>query len=150
MKSALVVLFAAAFAAVGWSRAADEGRGIPYNSVNRTMSLLKSRKIGGKDCVPFYLRSRDEKEPLDPAKARFRVRTWEGDELSLKVEPLGSVPAGNRTELEKKMIEDGYTHRIWIPKGEKTFLDGSIVHSMPKGSVEMTQGFVLAGKAGDT
>lgn len=131
--------------AAGSVALAEEDRvGIPYNFVNKSMLLLKSQKIDGVDCVPFYLKATKD-GPLDPAKARFRIRTWDGEEQALQVMPLASVPAKQLTDLEKKMIEAGFTHRMWIPKGEKRFLDGSILHSLPKGSIDMRQELEVSG-----
>lgn len=127
--------------------AAEDGTAIPYNSVNKSMSFLKSQKVKGVDCVPWYVRHQ-KGAVLDPAKAKFRVRTWEGHEHVLEIEPLSKVPAEQLSEFEKELKAGGYTHRMWIPKGKKEFMDGDIVHSLPKGSIDMAQGMSISRKFG--
>ena len=124
----------------------DERLGIPYNTVNLAMKALKSQKVDGADCVPFYLRSANKGEKLDVAKAKFRIRTWDGEIVLLKVSLLSDIPAEERTDFEKEMIEEGYTHVQWIPKNEKKYMDGSLIHDLPKGSVEMVQGLIISAK----
>jgi hypothetical protein len=146
MKTKLTSLWAAVFICVTHAGvAAEDGTRIPYNSVNKSMSILKSQKVKGVECVPWFIRNSKKGEVLDPDKARFRLRTWEGQEHILDIEPLIKVPAGQLTDLEKKLMADGYTYRLWIPKGKKEFMDGDLLHSLPKGSIEMSQGLYISG-----
>ncbi|RYD24148.1 MAG: hypothetical protein EOP87_26205 [Verrucomicrobiaceae bacterium] len=107
------------------------------------MIPLKSRKVDGIFCVPWYLRDVRKDIVLNPEKARFRIATWEGAEVPLKIEALASVPQDDLSEKEKKMIGEGYTHRMWIPKADKRFVDGSMLHSLPRGVVDMAQSWQL-------
>ena len=145
MKGFTIAAFLLAIACMGLS--AEEtppgGTAIPYNTVNKTMIPLKSRKVDGIFCVPWYLKDQRKDTVLDPEKARFRVATWEGAEVPLKVEALSSVPPGELTEKEKKMMADGFTHRLWVPKADKRFLDGNMLHSLPRGAVAMAQSWEL-------
>jgi hypothetical protein len=127
-------------------RGEDERQGIPYNTVNLTMKALKSQKVEGVECVPFYTKTTNNGAALDVAKANFRIRTWDGEIVRLKVTLLSEIPEKDRTDFEKEMIEDGYTHIQWIPKNEKKYLDGSLLHDLPKGSIEMVQGLSISGK----
>lgn len=144
------ILLAAAFLLAGSPLPAAEGAsdvGIPYNSVNTTMIPLKSRKIKGVDSVAWYVRDTRKDAVLDPDKARFRIRTWEGAEVPLEIEALSSVPADELTGDDKELIkENGFTHRMWIPKADKRFMDGDILHSLPHGSVVMEQGVTISVK----
>jgi hypothetical protein len=149
MKTTLQVLFAGIFlCATNLIVAAEDGVAIPYNSVNKSMGILKSQKVKGVECVPWYVRHSKKGEPLDVDKARFRVRTWEGQEHVLDIEPLSKIPKAQMTDQEKELLADGYTHRLWIPKGKKEFMDGDVVHSLPKGSIEMSQGLSVSGGKG--
>jgi hypothetical protein len=130
------------------SIAAEDGVSIPYNSVNKSMGIHKSQKVKGVECVPWYVRHSNKEEPLDVDKARFRVRTWEGQEHVLDIEPLSKIPEALMTDQEKELLADGYTHRSWIPKGKMEFMDGDVVHSLPKGSIEMSQGLGVSGGKG--
>ncbi|MEK7951438.1 hypothetical protein [Luteolibacter soli] len=131
---------------------AEEEKGIPYNSVDKTMALLDGRKMDGVECVPFFVRTDEGQPTLLPADANFRIVTWDGETVKLKCEPLDQVPAGELPEIEETMKKDGFTHVLWMPKGVKAYLDGSILHSLPKGTVRMSQGlsikktFKLGGK----
>lgn len=129
-------------------RAEEAGSAIPYNSVNRTMTMLKSQKIDGVDCVPFYLKSTKEGDPLDAKKAEFHIRTWDGEKHLLKLTLLSDIPADKRTDVEKQLAEKAYTHILWIPKDVRQYLDGDLVHNLPKGSIDMTQGIKIAGSVG--
>ncbi|MBN8458258.1 MAG: hypothetical protein J0M04_10520 [Verrucomicrobia bacterium] len=129
-------------------RADEAGSSIPYNSVNRTMEVLQSQKVDGVDCVPFYIKSQLKGVPVSAKKANFRIRTWDGESEPLKLTLLSEIPEEKRTEIEKKLAGDGYTHVLWIPKGVKRFLDGNLVHDMPKGSITMTQGVGISGSIG--
>jgi hypothetical protein len=144
------ILLATAFLLAGNPLPAAEGAsdvGIPYNSVNTTMIPLKSQKIKGVDCVAWYVRDTRKDTVLDPGKARFRIRTWEGAEVPLEIEALSSVPADQLTAEDKEVIkENGFTHRMWIPKADKRFMDGDILHSLPHGSVDMGQGITVSAK----
>ena len=132
------------------AHAEDAPAGLPYNRVNLMMKLLKSHRIKEVDCVAWYVKDSRKDHVLDPATAKFRVRTREGVEIPLEVEALNKVPADQLKDYEKKMIEDdGLTHRLWIPKNDKRMADGSIVHSLPKGVVSMVQGIGIASKAAD-
>ena len=112
------------------------------------MSILKTQKVDGVECVPFYLKSTKAGEPLDAKKADFHIRTWDGDKQPLKLTLLSEIPADKRTDIEKKVAEKGYTHILWIPKGVKQYLDGDLVHNLPKGSIDMTQGIMISGSVG--
>lgn len=133
-------------------RAEEEGKGIPYNSVNMTMKILEGRKMDGVECIPFFVRTAEGQPTLVPAEANFRIVTWDGETVKLKCEPLDQVPAGELPEIGEKMKKDGYTHVLWVPKDVKAYLDGSMHHSLPKGTVRMSQGisikkqFKLGGK----
>ncbi|MBN8458904.1 MAG: hypothetical protein J0M04_13805 [Verrucomicrobia bacterium] len=129
-------------------QAEEAGSAIPYNSVNRTMTMLKSQKVDGVDCVPFYLKSTREGEPLDAKKAKFHIRTWDGEMHLLKLTLLSEIPADKRTDIEKQLAKQAYTHILWIPKDVKQYLDGDLVHNLPKGSIDMTQGIKIAGSVG--
>jgi hypothetical protein len=125
-------------------RAEDAHKGIPYNSVNTTMKLLDGRKMDGVDCVPFLVRTEKGFPTLVPADADFRIVTWEGKTVKLKCEPLDQIPAGELSEAAEDMKKkDGFTHVLWMPKNVKDYLDGSIHHSLPKGSVFMSQGLMI-------
>lgn len=127
--------------------AAGEVSEIPYNKVNLAMKFLKSEKINGVECVPWYLKSAKPGTTLDVAKANFRVRTWDGEEIPLTVEALASIPEDKLTDFEKSVKkDDGVTHRMWLPKNMKKYMDGTLVNSLPKGSVEMGQGISISGK----
>lgn len=141
MKASIVAALLLAGTGIGFSseEAPPGDIGIPYNTVNKTMIPLKSRKVDGIFCVPWYLKDERKDTTLDPEKARFRVATWEGTEVPLKVEALASVPPDELTEKEKTMMKGGFTHRMWVPKADKRFLDGSMLHSLPRGAVAMAQ-----------
>ena len=149
MKSHALLFAAAILLGLSQVLRADEpGSTIPYNSVNRMMTVLKSQNIDGVDCVPFYLKSELKDVPLSAKKANFRIRTWDGESEPLKLTLLSDVPEGKRSDIEKKLAAEGYTHTLWIPKGVKRFLDGDLVHDMPKGSIIMTQGIGISGSIG--
>jgi hypothetical protein len=127
--------------------AAEGGSGIPYNAVNLSMKLLKSERINGVECVPWYVRSSDKGKVLDTANANFRIRTWDGEEIPLTFEALSSIPEEKLTEFERDMIKDeGMTHRLWIPKNVRKYVDGTIASSLPKGSIDMVQGVSISGR----
>lgn len=140
------LLLAAASLFFANSTFAEDGVAIPYNSVNTQMKILKSQNIKGVDCVSWFVKDQRKDKTLDTAKANFRIRTWEGVEYPLDIEALSSLPPAQMDEDVKKMMADGFTHRMWIPKGEKRYLDGDIVHSLPKGSVEMARSLSFSGK----
>jgi hypothetical protein len=147
MNATKVLLIATTIALLpSVSRGEDARIGIPYNTVNLTMKALKSQKVDGVECVPFYTKTAIKGETLDAAKANFRIRTWDGEIVRLKVTLLSEIPEKDRTDFEKEMIADGYTHIQWIPKNEKKYLDGSLLHDLPKGSIEMVQGMSISGK----
>ncbi|MCB1131944.1 MAG: hypothetical protein KDN05_12500 [Verrucomicrobiae bacterium] len=143
MKPAVAALVVFLSAQTGFSA---EEKGIPYNTINLSMKVLKSEKVDGQKCVPWYVKSKKDGVPLDPDKARFRVRTWDGDEHPLKIEPLAGIPKDRLSDADKKRMDEGYTHLLWIPKSKKEFMDGDIVHSFGKDSVEMVQGRAISGK----
>lgn len=121
---------------------------IPYNAVNKAMIPLKSRKVDGTDCVPFYLKMKGKDQTLDAEEAQFRIRDTDGREEPLRVDLLAEVPVDQRSKFEKKMLEDGYTHILWVPKGAKHYRDGCLASNLPKGSIEMSQGMTLSGSLG--
>lgn len=139
MKASVRVLFSGFLLSACLPVAGEEASKLPYNVVNRTMLLLKTSEIDGKNCVPFYKRAKEGHPRLDPEKANIRIRTWDGEEIPLKCVPIGELTEAQRPSQHDKMIEDGYTHVLWLPKGEKAFMDGHLVHSLPKGALEMVQ-----------
>lgn len=142
--------FAAALLLLAGPPAHAEGPevGLPYNQVNLAMKLLKSKPVQGVACVAWYVKDNREGQVLDPAQAKFRVRTVDGAEVALEIEALRSIPAEQLSDVEKKLIADaGPTHRLWIPKNDKRFKDGQLVHSMAKGSVSIVQGIGLSTQA---
>ena len=126
--------------------AAEEPASTPYKQVDRVMLALKSQKIHGVDCVPWFVRSDLKDAPIDPKKANFRIVTKDGKEHPLDIDLLSSVPKEQLDAVHRSMIEEGYTHRLWIPKGVKEYQDAKIVHSLPKGTVAMSQGICISGK----
>lgn len=141
IKLAALLIFGVSFEL----RADEEKSSIPYNSLNQTMTLLKSQNVDGVECVPFYLKSAKKDEPLDVKQANFRIKTWEGENVSLKANLLSEIPEEKRTNFEKKVVGEGYTHVLWIPKAVKQYLDGDVLHDLPKGSINMTQGLGISG-----
>ena len=103
--------------------------------------------MDGVECVPFLVRAEKGRPALVPEDANFRIITRDGETVKLKCEPLDQVPAGELSKVAQEMAKEGYTHVLWMPKDVKGYLDGSIHHSLPKGSVEMSQGAnILKGK----
>lgn len=119
--------------------AAEDGGSMPYDSFNKVMRLFESKKIDGATCVPLFLKSNQAGVEIDPTKAKFRVNTSAGDDVILKVDKFSDVPAAELSEFERDLIKKGFTHRVWIPTNDKRFLGGSIMHSLPKGSVDFEQ-----------
>lgn len=121
---------------------------MPYNAVNLSMKVLKGVKIEGVECIPFYVKTEGKHPPLVPEEASFRIVTWDGEAVPLKCKPVDTIAAADRPEIHGKMVEDGFTHVLWIPKDVKAYLDGDIVHSLPKGAVSMMQGILIQGRVG--
>lgn len=145
-----LLLTAVLLAAMPQLLAEDAAAVLPYNRVNLAMKLLKTHRIHNVDCVAWYVKDSRKDHVLDPAKANFRVRTWEGAEIALEIEALDKVPADQLRDYEKKMIADeGLTHRLWIPKNDKRMTDGGIIHSLPKGSVSIVQGIGISNQPAD-
>ncbi len=119
---------------------ADDGGSLPYNFINQAAANLERSKVDGVDCIPLYVKSKEEGIVLDPKKARFRVQTKDAKDELLKVEMLTDIPEGERSEFEKNLMKKGFTYRLWLPVNKESFIDGSIVHSLPKGTVEMEHG----------
>ncbi len=115
---------------------ASEESVISYEFVGKTMALFDGKKIEGVECIPFYPKRKDGK-PFDPGEARIRLRSWDGEELPLISEAFSALPPEKLTEADKLMAAKGFTHRVWIPKNHKKFVDGGIVHNQGKGSMEM-------------
>src|SRR5688572_5044849 len=115
--------------------AADESV-ISYNFVGRTMVLFEGRESDGVEWIPFYPKRKDGKS-FDPVEAKMRLRSKDGQELPLVCEAFSTLPPEGLTEADKAMAAKGFTHRVWIPKNHKKFLDGGIVHNLGKGSMEM-------------
>ncbi len=128
--------------------AAEDGGSLPYDSFNKAIRLFESKKIDGATCVPLFLKSNQAGVEIDPTKANFRVHTSAGDDVKLKVDKFSDVPAAELSEFERDLIMKGFTHRVWIPTNDERFSNGSIMHSLPKGSVDLTQGRKLESSLG--
>lgn len=141
MKILRAVLFAALLQPLVCH--AEEG-GMDYDAVNKGMLIMKSQKKGDIDCVPFFIKSELKDQPLDPVKADFRLKSKDGETLTLKVEPFKPTAKFAATRTGEEAVKGEFTHIIWVPKALEKFKGGLIVHNFPKGSISMSY-FVFAG-----
>lgn len=111
---------------------------ISYNAIRPLILAGEGTGIAGIECGALFVRNREKGVPLDPTKANFRLKTWEEEEFSLTCEALASVPDDPSTGLVKRMVGEGYTHRLWIPRAGDKFLDGEVIHALPGGSLEFS------------
>ncbi|MFK7850556.1 MAG: hypothetical protein AB8D78_06215 [Akkermansiaceae bacterium] len=133
----LVTLGAAATAAFGDVKIRTF---IPYEEMKFPMKTVPSRNIEGVDCTPFFLKHTKEGTKLDPEAAKFRIETADGKTVILKWETLASIKEADRTVFVKKQIQDGFTHRLWIPKVPKKYARAKIVWNLCPQSVEFEWG----------
>lgn len=113
---------------------------LDYNVVNKVLKQFVSSTVDGMDCVPHYMKLKESAKSVDIARGDFRLANDKGDVMRLKLEELAKVPEAERTDLDKKMINDGFVYRLWIPKDLAKFLPGELRHSLPKQSLEMVPG----------
>jgi len=113
---------------------------LDYTMVNKVLKQFEAYKVDGMECVPHYIKPADAAKPVDITKGDYRLANDKGDVMRLKLEELAKVPEGERTEVDKKMIKDGYLYRLWIPKDQAKFLPGSLRHSLPNQSTSMVPG----------
>ena len=120
---------------------------VPYERMKTPMEAFPSRDIEGVDYTPFYLRHTKEGTMLDPEAAKFRIETADGKTVILKWETLASIAEADRTVFEEKQIQDGFTHRLWIPKDPKKYAHAKIVWDLPPQSVYFFTGKAVPSKA---
>ena len=122
------------------NREGEPGTATPYDAINMAIAKVDAEKIDGSDCVALFLISEIKGVTFDPEKAKFRVRTADGDQHHLRCEDLSGIPDGEISELVKEMRKEGYTHRLWIPKDNEKYLGGTVLCSLPKGSAKASIG----------
>ncbi|MEO7298309.1 MAG: hypothetical protein ABI042_07000 [Verrucomicrobiota bacterium] len=116
----------------------------PYDELSVGMKPFKGVKKAGKTYVPFCLMLRDEKARENIDLANFRLLTQSKEEFKLEIEKFSDLPKDQLTEMEKDLKKEGYTHRIWIPKDGAKFKGGSLVNSLPKGTVTIQCGIHIS------
>lgn len=109
------------------------------------MALMKSKDIEGRKCVAYFMKSNLEDMPINSEKAEFRIITKAGKPAPLKITELKDIAVEDRNDMEKNAFEEGFTHIMWIPKGLKEYEGGYLVHSLPKGSVQVMAGIMIKG-----
>ena len=118
------------------------GGSLPYNAVNKTLALVETKKIEGREFGAFYMKPK-EGDKIDLAKANFRIEAWDGDIIPLKCELLSDRLQGELSDKAKELLAQGYRYRIWIPRNWKELMDGTVRHSLPQGSVVMGTEYTL-------
>jgi hypothetical protein len=113
---------------------------LDYTAVNKVLKQFDAYKVDGMECVPHYIKPADAEKSLDISKGDYRLTNDNGDVMRLKIEELAKIPEGDRSEVDKKMIDDGYLYRLWIPKDQAKFLPGRLRHSLPQQSMKMVPG----------
>jgi len=113
---------------------------LDYTAVNKVLKHFNAFKVDGMECVPHYIKPADGAKPVDIAKGDHRLANDNGDVMRLKIEELAKIPKVDLSEVDKKMIKDGYLYRLWIPKDQAKFLPGSLRHSLPQKSMILVPG----------
>ena len=121
-------------------------KGVPYNSLKTAMKLVKGTEIDGVKCSPFYLKPTEEGAILNVKEADFRIITKEGAEVPLKCVALSKIADDELTKADNSAIKDGYTHILWVPKSVEEYEDGTLMHSLPKGFLQIMASVVFTNK----
>jgi hypothetical protein len=117
---------------------AEETTTVPYKKFEGLLKVGTSKEFENIKYTALYLSHTREGKILNPELAKFRIRTKDGKEVLLKWEALSDIPEAELTPADKEKIEDGSTHRLWVPKDLKKYAESDLVWNLPKGSVNVS------------
>ena len=116
-----------------------ESSKLPYIEIWPMISLSGKVKVGAEEYAVLYLKPDEVKTGygVDVVKINL-VMPNDGGERELLCELLSAVPEAELTAIDKEKMEEGITHRIWIPVNEVKYSEALIVANFKKGSAELS------------
>lgn len=128
---------AAAAALLLFETSAAEPNAFPYDEFAKFTEKIPGEKVEGKVQIAAFLKSREPAPKIDPAKANFRIILPDGTVVPLKCDPLPGKPEDAANPIDRKWVERGFSHKLWIPKDPAAYAGSALLNDLPAESLEI-------------
>ena len=115
---------------------AEEPSAFPYEEFARFSEKMPGQKIDGVVLIPAYLKPITPGNVLDAAKANFRIRMADGTTAPLRCDVLPANADDAKDPADKKKIQGGFTHKLWIPKDPEKYKGAALLNDLPAGYLD--------------
>ncbi|RYD29192.1 MAG: hypothetical protein EOP87_18700 [Verrucomicrobiaceae bacterium] len=122
--------------AVGWLSAA-EPNAFPYDEFAKFVEKIPGEDVGGVKMVAAFLKAAPAGGTLDPAKANFRIRMADGSAVPMRCDTLPAKAEDSTDPVDRKRIQMGFTHKLWIPKDAEKYKGAALLNDLPQGFLEI-------------
>ena len=116
---------------------AAEPNVFPYDEFAKFSEKMPGEDVGGVKMVAAFLKAAQAGETLDLAKANFRIRMADGSVVPMRCEVLPAKAEDTGNLADRKRIQMGFTHKLWIPKDPEKYKGAALLNDLPQGYLEI-------------
>lgn len=127
---------------------AAEPNAFPYDEFAKFSEEMPGEDVGGVKMIAAFLKAAPAGATLDPAKANFRIRMGDGSTVPMRCDVLPAKAEDSANPADRKRIEMGFTHKLWIPKDPEKYKGAAMLNDLPQGFLEIQ--FPLPPRKGQT
>ncbi|WAC20098.1 hypothetical protein OVA24_01735 [Luteolibacter sp. SL250] len=132
-----VLLMAMGFLLVAGTLSAAEPNVFPYDEFAQFAHQMPGEDVGGVKMVAAFLKAAKPGETLDLAKANFRIRMADGSIAPMRCDVLPAKAEDTANLADRKRIQMGFTHKLWIPKDPEKYKGAALLNDLPQGYLEI-------------
>lgn len=132
-----ILLMAMVSLAVAGTLSAAEPNVFPYDEFAKFAEKMPGEDVAGVKMIAAYLKAAPAGETLDAGKANFRIRMADGSTLPMRCEVLPAKPEESTDTADRKRIQMGFTHKLWIPKDAGKYKGAALLNDLPQGYLEI-------------
>jgi hypothetical protein len=109
----------------------------PYDEFAEFSRQMPGEDVGGAKMIAAYLKAAKAGDTLDLAKANFRIKMADGSLVQMRCDVLPAKPEDASLLADKKRIQMGFTHKLWIPKDPQKYKGSALLNDLPEGYLEI-------------
>ena len=132
-----ILLMAMVFLVAAGAPSAAEPNVFPYDEFTKFAEKMPGEDVDGVKMVAAFLKAAQEGKTLDAAKANFRIRMADGSMVPMRCDVLPAKAEDAADPTDRKRIQMGYTHKLWIPKDPEKYKGAALLNDLPHGYLEI-------------
>lgn len=132
-----ILLMAMVSLVAAGSLSAAEPNAFPYDEFAKFAEKMPGEDVGGVKMIAAFLKAAQAGETLDPAKANFRIRMADGSISPMRCDVLPAKPEDTADPADRRRIQMGFTHKLWIPKDPEKYKGAAMLNDLPQGYLEI-------------